>query len=216
MARKPLRSYYSLVRSKQADETRGRIAAAARKLILTRGFEAAKIDAIAREARVAVPTVYAVFGSKRRILAELVDRARYGPVFQKLVGEAEKLSDPIARLRLTARIARQVYDSERAESELLRKARVVLPEIAERERERDCGRYDAHGVTVKYLEQSGQLNPQLSEQEARDVLWTLTARDMYRLLVVEREWTADRYQEWLGDALVSSLSVPKGRRKSRP
>ena len=132
MAKKPIRTYYSLVRSKQADETRARIAATARKLILCRGFEAATIEAIARGAGVAEPTVYAVFGSKGRILAELVDRAAFGPVFQKLIGEAERLTDPIARLRLTARIARQVYDGERAESELLRKARVVLPEVAAR------------------------------------------------------------------------------------
>jgi len=214
MTKKPIRSYYSLVRSKQADETRARIAGAARKLILSRGFEAATIEAIAREAGVAVPTVYAVFGSKRRILTELVERAAFGPVFQKLIGEAEGLSDPVARLRLTARIARQVYDGERSESELLRKARVVIPELAAREEERNCGRYEAHCVTVDHLVRAGRLNPAISKQEARDLLWTFTARDMYRMLVVERKWSEDRYQEWLADALVAALV--KKRRKTRP
>jgi AcrR family transcriptional regulator len=205
MTKKPIRSYYSLVRSKQADETRTRIASAARKLILSHGFEAATIEAIAREARVAVPTVYAVFGSKRRILTELVERAAYGPVFQKLIGEAEGLADPIARLRLTARIARQVYDGERAESELLRKARVVLPELAAREEERNCGRYEAHCVAIDHLARAGRLNPALSVQEARDVMWTYTSRDIFRLLVVERKWPVERYEQWLADALVASL-----------
>jgi len=213
MAKKPIRSYYSLVRSKQADETRARIAGAARKLILSRGFEAATVEAIADEAGVAVPTVYAVFGSKRRILAELVDRAAFGPVFQKLIGEAEHLPDPIARLRLTARIARQIYDGERAESELLRKARVVIPEIAARQDELECGRYEAQARTIENLVKSGQLNPSLTASEARDIQWTFTARDMYRLLVVERGWTADRYQQWLADTLISSLAVPKPRKK---
>jgi AcrR family transcriptional regulator len=214
MTKKPLRSYYSLVRSKQADETRARIASAARKLILSHGFEAATIEAIAREAGVAVPTVYAVFGSKRRILTELVERAAFGPVFQKLISEAEALTDPEARLRVVARIARQVYDGERSESELLRKARVVLPELAAREEERNCGRYEAHCVTVGHLARAGRLNPAINVQEARDILWAFTARDLYRLLVVERKWTPLRYEQWLADALVDAL-MKKAPRKSR-
>jgi AcrR family transcriptional regulator len=205
MTKKPIRSYYSLVRSKQADETRARIANAARKLILSHGFDAATIEAIARAARVAVPTVYAVFGSKRRILTELVERAAYGPVFQKLIGEAEGLADPVARLRLTARIARQVYEGERAESELLRKARVVLPELAAREEERNCGRYEAHCVSIDHLARAGRLNPALTVPEACDVMWMYTSRDICRLLVLERKWTLDRYEQWLADALVTSL-----------
>jgi AcrR family transcriptional regulator len=205
MAKKPIRSYYSLVRSKQADETRARIAGAARKLILSRGFDAATIEAIARDAGVAVPTVYAVFGSKRRILTELVERAAFGPAFQKLIGEAEKLTDPEERLRLVARIARQIYDGERSESELLRRARVVLPEIAARDEERNCGRYDAHCVTVGFIYRARRLNPAISVQEACDVLWSFTARDLYRLLVVERKWTPRRYEEWLAETLVGAL-----------
>jgi AcrR family transcriptional regulator len=205
MENKPIRSYYSLVRSKQADETRTRIAAAARKLILSRGFEAATVQAIAREAGVAVPTVYAVFGSKRRILSELVDRARYGPQFQKLLGEVEQLCDPVARLRLTARIVRQVCDGERSELELLRKARVVTPEIAARHEELECGRYEAQCVTVKQLQRAALLQTGVRPQEARDLLWTFTSRDMYRLLVVDRGWSSDRYERWLGETLVSML-----------
>ena len=87
MTKKKIRTYYSLVRQRQADETRTRIAEAARKLILDQGYGAATMEAIAREAGVATPTVYAVFGSKRNILAELIDRAAFGPAYQDLVGE---------------------------------------------------------------------------------------------------------------------------------
>jgi AcrR family transcriptional regulator len=210
MAKKLIRSYYSLVRSKQADKTRARIAAAARKLILSRGFEAATVGDIAREAGVAEPTVYAIFGSKRRILAELVDRARFGPVFQKLIGEAEAVSDPVARLRLTARIVREVCDGERAEVELLRKARVVFPEIEARYEELECGRNEAQCVTVKLLVRTGRLRPGLCPQEARDMLWAYTSRDLYRILVVDRGWSSDRYERWLGETLVSQLTEAPG------
>jgi TetR/AcrR family transcriptional regulator, regulator of cefoperazone and chloramphenicol sensitivity len=205
MAKKKIRSYYSLVRQRQADETRTRIATAARDLILAKGYAAATIEAIARQAGVATPTVYAVFGSKRRILTELIDRAAFSPVYQDLVGEALQLTEPIARLRMAPRIAREIYDSERSEFDLLHQAGVVLPELEAIEREKECGRYEAQAQTIAILVQSGLLKPGLEEKEARDIFWTLTARDVYRMLVVERGWSSDRYEHWLGDAIVAAL-----------
>ncbi|EEF62040.1 TetR/AcrR family transcriptional regulator [Pedosphaera parvula] len=209
MAKKTVRSYYSLVRQRQADETRARIATAARQLILNEGYEAATIEAIAREAGVATPTVYAVFGSKRRILTELIDRAAFGPAYQDLIGEVEGLVDPVARLRFAARIARHIYDSERSEFDLLRKAGVVIPELAAIEREKECGRYEAQAPTITLLIQAGRLLPGLGEKEARDILWTLTGRDIYRMLVIERKWSSDRYEKWLSDAIVGELVLKK-------
>ena len=122
MAKRRCSHYYSLVRQRQADETRTRIAAAARKLILSQGYKAATMETIAREAGVATPTVYAGFGSKQNILIELIDRAAFGPAYQDLVDQTMELADPAARLRMAPRIARQIYDAERSELKLLREA----------------------------------------------------------------------------------------------
>jgi AcrR family transcriptional regulator len=215
MAKKKIRTYYSLVRQRQADETRTRIAEAARKLILNQGYGAATMEAIAREAGVATPTVYAVFASKRNILTELIDRAAFGPTYQELVGQAMALADPVARLRMAPRIALQIYDAERSEIQLLRAGGVVISELATIEREKECGRYEAQGPTIALLVQSGRLAPGLDEKEARDIFWTLTARDNYRMLVIEHKWSSDRYEKWLGDALVSILVAKKPSRKRR-
>lgn len=40
---------------------------------------------------------------------------------------------------------------------------------------------------------------------AKEVLWTLTSYDVHRRLVVERKWSADRYEQWLADSLVLTL-----------
>jgi AcrR family transcriptional regulator len=215
MSEKKIRTYYSLVRQRQADETRTRIAQAARKLILDLGYRAATMEAIAREAGVATPTVYAVFDSKRNILTELIDRAAFGPAYQDLVGEAMELEDPVARLRMAPLIARQIYDAERSEIQLLRKAGVMISELGAIEQEKECGRYDAQGPTIALLIQSGRLAPGLDEKETRDIFWTLTARDIYRMLVIECKWSSDRYEKWLGDALVSILVTKKLSRKTR-
>ena len=205
MAKKIVRSYYSLVRQKQADETRARIAAAARHLILSKGYEAATMDAIAREAEVAPATIYATFGSKRRILKELIDQAAFGPAYQDLVDQAMQLKDPVERLRMAPRIARQIYDSEHAEFELLRNAGVIIPELAAIEREKEGGRYEAQSPTITLLVQSGKLRADLDEGKARDIFWTLTARDIYRNLVIERGWTSNQYEAWISEAIVHAL-----------
>ncbi len=54
-----------------------------------------------------------------------------------------------------------------------------------------------------YLEQA--LDPELSLEKARDILWTLTSREIYRLLVLERKWKVEEYQNYLGKILKSSL-----------
>ena len=212
MAKKKIRTYYSLVRQRQADETRTRIAEAARKLILGQGYGAATMEAIAREAGGHADCLRRV---RFEILAELIDRAAFGPAYQDLVGEAMALADPVARLRMAPRIARQIYDAERSEIQLLREAGVIISELAAIEQEKECGRYEAQGPTIALLVQSARLAPGLSEKEARDIFWTLTARDVYRMLAIERKWNSDRYEKWLGDALVSGLVTKKPSRKKR-
>lgn len=50
----------------------------------------------------------------------------------------------------------------------------------------------------------------LSLERARDVMWMLTSRDPYRMLVVEKKWRADEYERWLADALIRELSDGEG------
>jgi AcrR family transcriptional regulator len=205
MARQTGRTYQSPARQRQADETRRRIAAAARQLLLTHGYAGMTIDAIAKEAEVAAPTVYAAFGSKTGILAELLDQATFGPGFEDLVRQALAASDSSVRLGYVARIARSIYDSESTMLDLLRGAGVVAPELAALEKERECRRYESQEPVISLLIQAGRLRQGLDATSARDVLWTLTGRELYRMLVRERGWTSDSYEAWLTDMLIKAL-----------
>ena len=69
------RKYDATRRQAQAEETRRRILDAAHQLFMERGYAGATIDAIAKEAGVALKTVYAVFENKRTILLELLNRS---------------------------------------------------------------------------------------------------------------------------------------------
>jgi TetR/AcrR family transcriptional regulator, regulator of cefoperazone and chloramphenicol sensitivity len=200
------RGYHSPMRQKQADETRQRVVEAARKLFGARGFDGTTIDAIAREAGVATPTVYAAFGSKRGLVAELLDRARFGTGYQELIAQALAASSPADRLGFSARIARQVYDAERAELDLLRGAGAVSPELAALERGHEHERMAAQAALIEQLASARLLR--VDAAAAADILWTLTGREIYRMLVVERGWSSDRYQAWLDETLTGALLGP--------
>jgi len=205
MARPSGRNYQSPTRQRQADETRSRIVAAARQLLLTHGYAGMTVDAIAKEAGVAAPTVYAAFGSKTGILAELLDQARFGPGFEELVQQTMAASEPLERLRFVARIARTVYESESKIVDLLRGAGMVAPELAALEKESECRRYEAQEPNITLIIQAGRLRSDLDATTARDVLWSMTGRESYRMLVRERGWTPDRYEAWLADMLTKAL-----------
>lgn len=203
------RKYNSSIRKQQAEATRAAIAAAARKLIFSKGYEAAKIDAIAREAGVATQTVYAVFGSKQAILAELLDQDSFGPGFQELVRQVQAAHDPEEKVRFPARIARQVYDAQSVTIDLFKGAGVVAPDLAALEKERECRRYEAQKSVITFLQETGRLKAGLSETAARDILWLFTSRDVYRMLVRERGWTSQAYETWVADMLVAALLEKK-------
>ncbi|MCY1009855.1 TetR/AcrR family transcriptional regulator [Nannocystis pusilla] len=205
MAKPEARPYHSPARRRQADATRQQILAAARTLLAAHGYEDTTIDAIARAAGVAAPTVYAAFGSKRGIVAELINQGRFGPAYETAVTAALTTEEPAERLAFAAKIARTVYEGERAELELLRGVGVVAPELAALEREGELDRREAQRGVIEALAEAGQLREDLDVEAARDVFWALTNRELFRLLVLERGWSADRWQEWLAGMLTSAL-----------
>lgn len=206
MPRRTQRKYHSPARRQQAGQTRDRILDGARRIILAVGFARATIEAIAAEAGVAAPTVYAVFGSKRGLVQGLMERAAFTAEYANLVRAAMQSADPAARLRYAAKIARGIYDSLRNESEVLQGAASVLPDFM---REKERFRYKRQAALIKLLQKQGALRRGVSPPSACDILWTLTSYEVYGRLVLDRKWSADRYEVWLGDTLVASLLKPE-------
>lgn len=208
------RSYKSLVRQRQAVDTRRRIVEATWKLLRSEGYDGMTIEAIAQRAEVSAQTVYAIFKSKTGILTALLDQSTFGDDYEDAVRQALGASDPKTRLRLAARIPRQIHGAQSATFDLLRGAGVVAPELAKLEQEREHLRYERQERMIASLRDAGRLRPGLNRQTARDILWMLTGGDVYRMLVRERGWSPQKYQDWLADTLVHSLLTPVLRKKS--
>ena len=199
------RAYHSPTRRRQAEQTRARILAAARDLFRSAGYATTTIDAIASSAQVSAKTVEAAFGSKRGVLAALVDPlATAGPP-RDLVDQIRAADDPLHRLRLVAELTRRSYEASLPEFELMRGAAAVAPEISAVAQQVESRRRGNQARLAAYLEERGLLRSDLAHDEATDIIWTLTSYDVYRALIGERCWPPDRYQAWLAETLAATL-----------
>ncbi len=199
------RPYKSLVRQRQAEDTRRRIVEATRQLLQSEGYAGMTIEAIAQRAEVSAQSVYAIFKSKTGILIALLDQSTFGSDYEKVVRQAVSESDPETRLRLAAGVARQIRGAQSAAFDLMRGAGVVAPELAKLQHQRERLRYEKEKGMINFLRESGRLRSGLSDKAARDIFWMLTGGDVYRMLVSERRWSPQQYQDWLADTLVHSL-----------
>ncbi len=205
------RRYHSPVRREQARETRRRILAAARDLFVERGYVATTIADIGGAAGVATQTVYASLRTKRQILKEVMDVAIGGD--DRPVGMLDRegpqrlreMKDQRAQLATLASGIAGVLDRAGPMFDVMRAAGSADPEIAisydalQRERRANMGRI------VGWIAANGPLKPGLTEDEAADIVWTMTSADVHRMLRRERGWSQERYAAWLATCLIDAL-----------
>jgi AcrR family transcriptional regulator len=207
MSKSKKRPYKSESRNAQAAQTKKRILEAAKNFFEFQGFEYATIEKIAQVANVAIPTVYSLFQSKRGVLRALMDEVFPNDRFEALVEKSKEATSPEERLLYSAKIARQIYDAERAQMEVFRGASVLSPEFKELEKEREMRRYERQAVTIHAMVKEGSLATGISVNRARDILWVFTGRDLYRMLVIEQGWMPEEYETWLAELLANTLIV---------
>lgn len=201
------RPYNSTSRRKQSEDTKNRITTAAKVLFESKGFEQVTIEDIAKTAQVSIPTVYAIFQSKKGIMLALLDASLSLDRFEALVELVKYESCPRKRLELTASIARQIYQAEAAELGSIRGAAILDPVFKELETLQEKRRYERQKTTVESMAKGLAFGKDCDLYKIRDILWALTGRDLYRMLVIERHWTPDEYEAWLANVLIQNLLI---------
>lgn len=180
-----------------AEGTRRVIVTSARKLFGTRGYGATTLEAIARDAGVAVQTVYANFGNKRAILLELLKLAQSEGQLLAIIGQFVAEKDPVKMLKLAAAFNRTFYEQSGDVYRILRGAAASDPVIAKLEPlAEDDVRGRCAGV-VRALARSGRLRKGLTQREGTDLLATLSSPEIFRLLVTRFGWSPAEYETWL-------------------
>ena len=190
-------------RQRQAEATRQQIAHAARALFAERGYVATTITAIADAADIPAPTIYSAFGSKGRILEKIthdwMGEARTVSIARASLAEP----DPAQQLRMFAELNRRQLEVGSDVIAIYQEAARSDPQMAETLRKILASRETEINRLVDVLRPC--LKPAVTVTSALDVCLACTVPEIYRTLVVERRWTPEQYETWLGDLLVEQL-----------
>jgi AcrR family transcriptional regulator len=214
------RAYTSRLRAEQAAATRSRILAAARDLFVAQGYPATTLSQVAAAAGVATDTVLHVFGSKKGLLAAVLDATVGGDEQPVAVLDREgpqamrRETDPRRQVRMFASGMSAQLERVRPLDDILRSAAAVDPDArALRDDLQNRQRRAAMVQVVSWIAASGGLRDGLSITVAADIVWTLTSPEVHQLLREQCGWSPEQYEEWLRDALGTSLLT--GRRSPR-
>jgi AcrR family transcriptional regulator len=207
MASTKKRKYNSDSRRARTSELGRRILTAAKKLFAMHGIDKVTIDELAGEAGVSSPTIYSLYESKAGLLRALIKGTFFGDNYAAVSEKTKTTDDPIELLRITASISRVIFDTEKAEIGLIRGASAFSSDLRKIEAEFEQIRYVLQEKRANLLVQEFPTARELGIAKVRDIMWMYTGRDIYRMFVLERGWSADAYEEWLARTLIQVLTM---------
>jgi AcrR family transcriptional regulator len=216
------RSYRSTMREEQARLTRRRILDAAREAFVARGYAGTTVRAIAAAAGVSVPTVELLFGTKAAVLKAAIDVA--------IVGDDEPV--PVL-VREWTEVARRAPGAEEFLAVVVgvlgpaqaRSAGLVLavleasttdPELAVLSQQLLNQRETTAGWIIDALATKTPLRPDLSRQQAMETVWLLMDPAVFVRLTRHRQWSLERYQDWVARSVRNLLLPDAPHPSSRP
>jgi AcrR family transcriptional regulator len=205
-AKRDTRTYHSPRRAEQAAQTRHAVLAAARKLFVSNGYAATTVAEIAREARVAVDTVYSTVGRKPALLREVLESAISGTDAAIPAEQRDYVAQVRAAASAHGKITAYVTGLVEAQSRLapvflaLRDAAgadgesaALWKEISDR-RAQNMRRFAAE------LRGTGELRADLTDDDVADIVWSMNGSEYWVLLVGDRGWSRQRFAAYLIDA----------------
>lgn len=205
----PPRRYDSTRRRQQAQHNRRAVLVAARRRFLAQGYAATTIAEIARDAAVSVETVYKTFATKAGVLKALFDVSVAGddepiPMVERdAIQKVRDAPDAARKLEIYAKHLAATMPRSAPIQLLARDGAAVSPDAADVWKQIRQETLDAMTMFASALAQTGQLR--VSANQARDVLWTYHAPELYELLVLERGWSAARYGKFIARAWIDAL-----------
>lgn len=203
------RSYSSAKRAAQSRQTRRSILDAAHDLFVSAGYAATTIQAIADGAGVAVQTVYAVFGTKRELMRQLIEAAITGdddpvPITER--PEVRALADePDARRRveLDAAMSRTIIERVAPIMRVAAEAAASDPELGAMMAEVKAARQEEMVASAKLL--AGPDGPGIDLAEAGATLYVLHSPEVAHMLMADYGWSPERYERWLTRMILDAV-----------
>lgn len=204
------RRYSSSLRAEQARDTRRRIRAAADTLFLERGYTDVSMDEIARRAGVARQTVFSAYGSKAKLLKEVLDVRLAGDDEPVAVAERPAVqrvltaTDPMDAIRGLARVVVDVNSRVAPLWLAVTEAVAFDPEIAALSRSYDDVRHADIGRIVDVVANLGALRRGRTRAKVKDAVFLLTdPNTTYK--AVKLGWSPTELERWYTDCLAALL-----------
>jgi AcrR family transcriptional regulator len=198
-------------RRERSRRTRARVVEAATALFVADGYVATTVEAVAERAGVAVQTVYYLFGTKRNLLAAVLDTSIAGddepvPVLDRpwfdAVGAAADARAAVAHLADGVTV---ILDRVAPVYEVMRCA-AADPEVGALLAANRAARRADQRRLVEVLDRSGHLHPGLDVDTAADVVYGLLNEEVYLLLTVDCGWSTERFRRWAGALMTHQLT----------
>jgi TetR/AcrR family transcriptional regulator, regulator of autoinduction and epiphytic fitness len=182
----------------------------ARDRFVRDGFAVTTMQEIADDAGVAVQTVYYSFGTKGKLLCEVVDATASGRQ-DASPGQPAWIRDMLAEtdqqrvLALAVREGTGIYDRVAPLWSAVAGAVESDADVAQYWRGVTARRREAQQTMVVRLAELGPLRAKLDVERAVDLVVVLFGHDVYRGLVLDAGWSVADYRAWLSSMLSEQL-----------
>lgn len=197
-------------RRQRSVRTRARVVEAAAQLFVDRGYLATTIEAVAELAGVAVQTVYYVFGTKRNLLAAVLDASiagdlESGPVLEQGWVEAlEAESDAAAAVERLVEASVAIVGRTSPVYEVIRRA-ASDPDVGALLDENRRRRRDDQRRLIEIVLRSGHLHPDLGVETAADIYYGLLNEEVFQLFTTDCGWSVERFRRWATSLMLQQL-----------
>jgi AcrR family transcriptional regulator len=210
------RPYDARRRRERAEEerrtTRNRVIEAATGLFVANGYTATTMADIAREAGVAMQSVYSAGRSKADLLHAAVDRAVAGDDKDVLVHERPAFAsvaaerDPVRQIKLIADLICDIHERSASIQAAYREAAAVDATVAASVEAAHRRRLETFGTVLGMLPEDRLRH---TSQDCVDTVWAVASAEVFLLLRNVRGWSWDQIRKWLARTLVDLLLAPQ-------
>lgn len=206
---KPARAYDSSRRREQARKVQARVVDVAREMFLQHGYGATTVAAVGAAAGVSVESIYKTFGGKPGLVRAIQEAGLAGvgavPAPERSDALSARAISPAAIVRGWATLAAEVTPRVAPIMLLVRSAAASDPDMAVLQEQLSQQRLERMTHNARRLAEHGHLRKGLSIENARDVMYTYTAPELYELLVLSRGWALEAFGDFVYRGLVAEL-----------
>lgn len=175
------RAYRQSLRAEAAVATRQRIIEVMRKCFAADPPENIGLEEVAARARVARSTIYTIFGSRQGLMVALAEDLLRRAGFDQL-GRAFRHPDPRTALESSLREGARIYGEQHSVARAILTLAALDSDVAHAATRFEFGRTEGMADLARRLKAKGELRPGVTETEAADVLWVVTAFETFSQL----------------------------------